>query len=355
MKNLLVQFKHRRNSIIFLILGFMIGIFIISFGISYIDGMNNVGKIEGLKENDYINLNINSSKKLIDLSKVLINLKIDKEIVIYKGINLYGVKGNLCGTLYDSALPYQPRIKKGNFLSASQSNSNGMLAVIGKMYKKDLYKKGTDYYIIINHCEYKVIGITSSSQDGNKIYIPYKAFMKIYGQSLISNFMLSIRKIDLNNNAVMNELYSNLNSTDVITNLNNGDMNYSYSSFFILGFAVLIIASINIISFTSFWIIDRKKEIALRKTTGATNKDIREQIFSEILSISLIALILALILQYIVCFFLNQKQLIEFYIYTSYRSIMIAFATALILSFIASFPPYIISTKIQPAIILKEE
>lgn len=52
-----------------------------------------------------------------------------------------GVKGNLCGTIYDSTLPYQPGIKKGR-----------------------------DNYITINNNEYKVIGITSRPQERNNIY-----------------------------------------------------------------------------------------------------------------------------------------------------------------------------------------
>lgn len=63
---------------------------------------------------------------------------------------------------------------------------------------------------------------------------------------------------------------------------------------------IIIIAIINSLSISSLWVKSRRKEITLRKVFGANDKDIAIIFFGEILIISIISLILALGIQYII-------------------------------------------------------
>lgn len=62
---------------------------------------------------------------------------------------------------------------------------------------------------------------------------------------------------------------------------------------------LIIIGICNIVIVSAFWIVDRTKEIAIRKAFGANKMQISLMIFKELLILSIFASLIAIILQYI--------------------------------------------------------
>ncbi|MGL5087302.1 MAG: ABC transporter permease, partial [Clostridium sp.] len=117
---------------------------------------------------------------------------------------------------------------------------------------------------------------------------------------------------------------------------------------------IFIVTIINSISISSLWVKNRKKEIVLRKVFGAKNKDIVKIFFGELALISLVALILAVIIQQILVnttigFISNIDLRLNFesLIYSIIVSIGVAFLTAI--------PSVRHISKVQPAEMLKED
>ena len=117
----------------------------------------------------------------------------------------------------------------------------------------------------------------------------------------------------------------------------------------ILGYIVTLIYSVNIVV---FWVEKRKYEIAVRKAFGYTDKDIAKIISGEILALTGVAAIIALLIQAVVGRLLHQisKYTLEMHM----ANIMIAVVVVLITAFLTSIWPVRKAMRIPPIETLKE-
>ena len=135
----------------------------------------------------------------------------------------------------------------------------------------------------------------------------------------------------------------------------NKAFNISEKGMFQISVMILLICSINVINFSYFWIHSRVKEIALRKSVGAKNRDVFTLIFKEMISLTFISLLIAYIVQFVVINAINRITFGEIYLLNSESNFLYSSALCLMLSFITTIPTYLITIKFEPAIILKGE
>lgn len=100
---------------------------------------------------------------------------------------------------------------------------------------------------------------------------------------------------------------------------------------------VCIAAAFNIIVVSTFWIKDRRKEIAIRKAFGATNSNIKILIYKELGTMMAFSLVISFALQFILVDVLSYLFKID--ISFSWLYITAVFIVAFILVFLASFVP----------------
>ncbi|MCI6275817.1 MAG: FtsX-like permease family protein [Clostridium sp.] len=119
-----------------------------------------------------------------------------------------------------------------------------------------------------------------------------------------------------------------------------------------LNILLIFIAAFNIIVISSFWITDRKKEIAIRKAFGAEGKHIIKLIYKELAFIMLLAVILSFLLQQLLLTLLSKFLRFELSISPLYlvAILLVAFA----LTVLASIIPIYRSLKMQVSQCLKE-
>lgn len=356
MKYLLCNMKNRKSATIFLIFGIFVGVSILSFNISYTEALKNRNKISSLNESNYSLFTIVSTKQLNTIEKYILDLSSKS----YVNLSIPNSKHKnesytLVGVGFTNSIIYKPDIVNGSFFSKEQANSNEKIAIVGRRFENKIYKKNNNEYIKIDNEEFKVIGINKTINDINSIFIPIKVFLNMYSNEEIMNVkILAINKL-IEQQLYYKNIVSMMTKDSVLIDFKSEAYNLSNYILTFISFLILIIAIINIINFTVFWIAQRKKEIAIRKVVGATNSDIRKLIFSEILVLSFIALISSIIVQSIIYFIVNKLLILDFYLSISLKNLFFSSLISMLIAIISSIPPYIKSTQIQPAVILKGE
>lgn len=115
---------------------------------------------------------------------------------------------------------------------------------------------------------------------------------------------------------------------------------------------VLIVGSFNILVVSTFWILDRKKEICIRKAFGAEKKHIILLIYKELSILMLFSIVISLLLQLL--FITPLSSLLKINLSISPLYLIMLFIMAFILIFLASIFPVIRSLRMEISQCLKE-
>jgi len=89
-----------------------------------------------------------------------------------------------------------------------------------------------------------------------------------------------------------------LGSNDILYSENNGNIN-TIRMFSVIAFLILLVSTINYIILSTAVSTGRAKEIAIRKTSGAEDRSIRNQLFGESILLALFVLPIALIIMWL--------------------------------------------------------
>lgn len=100
---------------------------------------------------------------------------------------------------------------------------------------------------------------------------------------------------------------------------------------------LIIIGICNIIIVSTFWIVDRRKEIAIRKAFGASKKSITLMLFKELFTLAILSSIISVILQYI--FIAVGGKFFNYNIKPSFTNLMAVSISAFFVSIIAAIIP----------------
>jgi len=205
----------------------------------------------------------------------------------------------------------------GRYFTPEECTNGTPLILVGKKIASKL-KINVDDSIEFHGEKYRVIGIMGTdnmfSDWDDLISIPLKSLPKDYlkvlkGKVVENTGMLNNLKLQMifrvkqsKYEKVKNEILSNLNynnlkieETDASPWVSSLDTEAPKTILILI--PIIVAALFNVVNISFFWIMDRKKEITIKKAIGATNKSIISSVRNELLTIGLIATILSFIVQ----------------------------------------------------------
>lgn len=368
------QWRAHPLGLTLILLGYLVGVFVVTIGttVAYDARNYSLDSTSGNPEFQRI-LHINTSSNrpyYEDLLPILKKVSERSQIQIrFEGGSITGkeqVNFSLLGVLYTQQPEWQVPLINGRHLTPSEAMSSEHVALIGKKLAKMIFPNGIDSKTLLNINDeaYRIIGVVGrgnrETQWDNVIYLPLQAlpqqvqtlpqqqigmYLSENGGSpeqsveLIKSFL---QKIDQNITVAVSLLGYPQNSSSQFWN--------SLTITSILAGTILFVSGINISNLSLFWILDRRKEIAIRKAVGATDGTIIRQILLEMMSLAILATFSAILLSLLLSPFLKVFGL-SLQVY--WLGWVVSFLVAIICGGITSIVPVRASLKIQPAEVLR--
>jgi len=255
---------------------------------------------------------------------------------------------------------------EGRYYTSDEIKNESKVIILGKELKKYVEEKNGKEYVSIKKKEYSVIGYVGfkgkRSLWDSRIFIPAMTLLsdlnQNYGYDGFSAILYSNKKVINNNVNRLEKFYKNkyknveVNNVGKIKNDNIiEDIISSVDNVLVLAILGYLIAIMFTISIVSMWIDKRKYEIAVRKAFGYSNKDIMVLIFYEISGLLFIAMIFALIIQFILGLYFDE--ILGYTTKIFIQNIIVSFFTIIVTTLITMIFPILKTFKIQPAQIVK--
>lgn len=367
------QIKAHPVTVVFFIIGYFISTLILSIGLSNIINMRNliIEKNNGIYKNS-LNVYISSSKgisfedftstfkDISDKSKIRFNTT---TTYINNSNTEYGIIAEYFKSNDNSNFP----ILKGRYYTTDEVKNNEKVVVIGKQLKQFTYESNNKQKIKLGSDEYVVIGIAGyenqESTWDKTIFMPITALpenSKLNYFRLKSSTFLLISE-DNKEASDIQVLSDDMKKFDSETNIQVQRAEESQNvllsvigqnmQFLIIAGIVFVFSIINIINISSFWINERKSEMAIRKAFGVSNLQISALLFMEFMSITLVTTILSLLFQ--LGLNLVVKSISGYYISISVGNFIFAIFMSVVTALITVIIPSIKVLKISPIEALK--
>ena len=261
-------------------------------------------------------------------------------------------------------------LSSGRFIEYIDVSRLNKICVVGS-YIVTKFFTGTNpigQTIKINGNDFKIVGVaevaedsTASSND-DKIYMPYTMAMRLSGKGTIGSYsfsavnkdtidqaMASINKLMLsvfgNENA-----YRVFNQASMIANVNSLT---STMSLVLVGIAAisLVVGGIGIMNIMLVSVIERTKEIGIRKSLGAKRKDIMRQFVIEAATTSSVGGIIGIVVGIGVAYLAGG--LIGLTVAPSFMAVFIAFSVSVLIGIIFGYWPASKAANMNPIDALK--
>lgn len=368
-------FETNKLTITFLIFGLTLSMLMISLGSSYVGEILKISskKSEATPPNGIMVRNTMSNEYThIDDVLSLLKFKYNNTGIILNGIlipidnagssNYFEVSGEF----FEGDTNWQYPLVKGRYYTIDEVLNGEKVILIGKSMMTLTEKIDNKEYLSIAGEKYEVIGVVgyknNKSSWDNRVFIPAKSLPSIIKNKINgSNFTFAI----YNENNVINEeliFIKNIlkdafptTNIDVLGELkienNIENLITSMDILFLIAFLVYAVSLINTINIISYWAIERKYEIGVKKVLGHTTKQIGKEIFNEILTLNILSFIIALIIQLILKFTIDNIFGYTLNIYIT--NIIIGVIGIYLTSLIASIYPITKALKVQPIECLK--
>lgn len=207
-------------------------------------------------------------------------------------------------------------LEQGRFITKEERTSKAKVAVIGDQVNKELFngENSIDRTFKLNSIDYRVIGILKYKKPENfgpgsddlniKFYLPITEVVERSKEKNISTILLkadSAQGLDLAENTVKENLdkthnedeYSVLRQQDMVDTVNQilGMLNAALGG--IAGIS-LVVGGIGIMNIMLVSVIERTREIGVRKAVGAKRSDILFQFLLESVTLSVLGALLGL-------------------------------------------------------------
>lgn len=200
---------------------------------------------------------------------------------------------------------YRYKTSEGRFLQYSDIKSRYNACVVGTYIVDELFDGNVNMgdTLKVNGQVYTIIGIKEKKANSEKystddcIYIPYSNASRMAGISAISNFAIATKETNLvvKGEALLDEYLYNIMKNEDLYQTNSmtallkevheitGTMSTALTG--IAGISLLV-AGIGIMNIMLVSVVERTKEIGIRKSLGAKKKDIMRQFVIEAAMIS---------------------------------------------------------------------
>lgn len=342
---------------IFFIVAFTLGILAASIGNSAIINKrksfdrNDINKNKSISFGQAKGFNINDVLNLLEKYKISACLNYNnledmysvKTIIQFDGLNLND--DMVSGEFFTENEFKNSEENKGVFSSVltKENKFNMKYLDMGEINEITLDRKGKSFQLY------------------NEVIIPQKLFYKtIKNKELDSGeYFITIHGEKKELDKVVEELTrfirskNSSNSVEIksyVMTTNDDDAMFLYN----ISFLILIIIVINSISISYLWITDNKKELVLRKVCGARDRDLFKMFFSELMIISIISVIFAIIIQ-ILMIVLTNGIIGTIDIRLSSNNIIYSAIISIITAFLAALPINSKLKKLEIVEMLKEE
>ena len=259
--------------------------------------------------------------------------------------------------IYNNTVKWRPNLIYGRYMSIDESLTDQKIAVIGYEIYKQLFsdeKFNSNMEIDIFGEKYKVIGVIGRSKrytpQNYQIQIPYKNYFSIYKEEPdTNNIPIFIKGND--------EFYlQNVNYTELTLidkPIYKNDIRIPLKLVILIGILILFTTIINESNLFSSWLLSRKKEIAIKKALGATNTMILIETLLDTILLSIISIVLALIIQCLICSNLNNI-LYNYELKVTLFNFIVSVGIALFIALITTLIPYKIILSTDPSNELKK-
>ncbi|WP_040214597.1 ABC transporter permease [Clostridium polynesiense] len=368
------QIKAHPVTVIFFMVGYFISTLILSIGFSNIVYMRNsiIERNNGIYK-DSLNIYISSSKS-INFDNIIDTFKdISKKSKI-RITNLSSYIGNGNEELHIIAEYFKSDngnfnfpIIKGRHYTAEEILKGEKVVLLGNDLEQHTFNDGDKQKIKIGLSEYTVIGFIGNKNKKSiwdkTVFMPITSIPENsklnYFKSMTSSLLLisesqkeasdlqslinNIKKIDPNS---IVEASRTEESKNVFLNVLSQNAGIILISILLFGFSI-----INIVNISSFWINERKTEIAIRKSFGINNFQIFILLFMEFLSITLITTIISLVFQAGLSTAINSA--FGYFLYVTKENFILSLIISILSALITVIVPSIKMMKISPIEALK--
>lgn len=371
-KNLLKQIRAHPISSTVILVGYFVSMFIISMGISVINQTRQqIIDISNGIPNHELKVDFMFSKE-INTTAFLNKVKEGKEELDIHFLGINAIINDEAGfdiiaEVFTKDPEWVPPTIEGSYFTSEMVNSGEKIVLIGKNFLKDTIEKEGGRYIDINGSEHKVIGVlgrkNATSLWDNDVIVPFDSLeessLSLYKNNINYSFLFK-KNNDVPYKDVQSILdYSKQLDENVKINLvipkNSEDLNARFWNesrpvLTLMGMTLLV-AIINVIHISYYWIFQRKKEIGIRKAYGATNFKIFLMFYSEMTFLILISAVFAFLVHFLISLFI--KEIFGYSITISYLNFAFSIVVSLVCGFITSFIPMRTSLKVEPSLLMK--
>ena len=246
---------------------------------------------------------------------------------------------------YNEDIPYQ--MISGRLPGSEKSDNGKRLIAVGKYKYKDAYEKNGKKYVTIENEEYEVCGVIGS--DKSDCY-DYKMVLNIKclgenARNVINNKGNYTVEL-LGNNGSLNESYAtvfgNIKSADNAAQISSKTIDSKKESDMVddlsgenmkINIIVYVFCIFNCLLMSEFWLLQRRKEIAIKKVYGMSNLRILMGMAGNIGALCIVSLCIFILSAFIINMAKTDMYLIEINIMTLCTA-LIEIAVVIVLSMI---------------------
>lgn len=293
-------------------------------------------------------------------------------------------KGTNTNTSVVGTTPLYPQVRnveieEGEFITDQQEASRSKVAVLGSTVVTDLFPDETGSVvgkvIRIKGIEFKIIGVTKAkggsgfgSQD-DMVYVPLSSAQRfLAGSTYVTTISVQAETADMMT-TVQQEITDLLLIRHKITDSTNADFSVINqadivatassvtSTFTILLAAVagisLLVGGIGIMNMMLTTVTERTKEIGLRKSIGAKNRDISIQFLAEAVVLTFIGGGIGVLLGLGVAFGITYSGILTTSV--SVSSVLLAFGVSTLIGIVFGYYPARRAASLSPIVALRFE
>jgi putative ABC transport system permease protein len=285
---------------------------------------------------------------------------------------------NIYGVLADYAKVNNVNLASGGFISDVQSDRLSKVAVLGPATRDELFGEEVDpigQKVRIGSLEFTVIGLTQSkggsgfSNADDVIYIPLTVAQRYFtGSDTLSSINVQVteeKQMSLVQQEITNLLllrhrisdpnsadFSVVNQADLISTVTEvtGTMTLLLAA--IAGISLLV-GGIGIMNMMLTTVTERTKEIGLRKSLGAENRDISSQFLAEAVSLTFIGGLIGVALGWVAAALITKFS--QTTTLVTGTSILLAFGVSAAIGIIFGYYPARRAAKLNPIEALRYE
>lgn len=411
-KEIIRQWKKHFWGTTLLLVGYLIGILFLSLGVSIAQESreNALISTSGDPNNSYV-ISVDTFEDSVltfdNITPILDKISTNVEVQVLNLDNIklkenLDVKPSLVPLIYHQKPEWLPPILYGRYFTSDETLGDNHIAIIGKELYNRLCSNGLtkNSSITIDDTIYNVIGVIGKenrlTQFDYTIYVPLRAIpndikstighqdTKLNNSNVqipVSNDSESLDQIApkqiysltmflRKNGNTPNDDVENLKielgkinpkasinySKVILPEGNTEQFRNSVILTIIISGAILLVTIINVMNLSIFWILDRRREIVIKKVLGAVDKLIIKPILIESIFIAILACLIAILLHFSIIILAKSKLVgLEIALNISWLNLIVAFSVSIFCGIATSIPSIRMALNMNPVEILKSE